>query len=69
LAQIWCKNHENCTIEDRIDIKKAEILISAFLMLTLVAVVQLLARFMQQKHYRGKYARKAYETLALKQCK
>ena len=49
--------------------KKAETLISAFLMLTLVAVVQLLARFMQQKHYRGKCARMAYVTLAVKQCK
>jgi hypothetical protein len=47
--------------------KKAEILISAFLMLTLVAVMQFLASFMQQKYYRGMYARKACETLVAMQ--
>ena len=49
--------------------KKAEILISAFLMLTLVAVMQFLASFMQQKYYRGKYARKACGTLVAIQCR
>ena len=45
-----------------IEIKKAETLISAFLMLTLVADKQQLARFMQQKHYHDKCVRKAYVT-------
>lgn len=43
--------------------KKAETLISAFLMLTFAAVKQQLARFMQQKHYRGMCVRRAYGTL------